>query len=199
MVILEIILIIYIYGLPNFLDDLRSMFGYPRTWLGRIFGPTGYYIQGIWCFLAPLQITILFIVVLFTQISHNLTYGKDKRLYEYPGWAIGLGWLISIIPILLLPIMAVYNLLKFRQKRKVQGLDTCGPTFVVQRGVIEPKIQNKMKVILLHVLQIIVPMLHFFPKNGGKLRSLGNHFYKRFFVSKQLCHKICLVRWWVGG
>uniref|UniRef100_A0A915LC92 RING-type domain-containing protein n=1 Tax=Meloidogyne javanica TaxID=6303 RepID=A0A915LC92_MELJA len=78
--------------LPNFFDDLRSMFGYPRTWLGRIFGPTGYYIQGIWCFLAPLQITILFIVVLFTQISHNLTYGKDKRLYEYPNWAIGLGW-----------------------------------------------------------------------------------------------------------
>uniref|UniRef100_A0A915M4C9 Uncharacterized protein n=1 Tax=Meloidogyne javanica TaxID=6303 RepID=A0A915M4C9_MELJA len=119
MVILEIILIIYIYGLPNFLDDLRSMFGYPRTWLGRIFGPTGYYIQGIWCILAPLQITVLFIVVLFTQISHNLTYGKDKRLYEYPGWAIGLGWLISIIPISLLPIMAVYNLLKFRQKRKL--------------------------------------------------------------------------------
>ncbi|KAL7076769.1 hypothetical protein ACQ4LE_003942, partial [Meloidogyne hapla] len=118
MVILEIILIIYIYGLPNFVEDLRSMFGYPRTWIGRLFGPTGYYIQGIWCFLAPLQITILFVVVLFTQISHNLTYGKGKRLYEYPNWAIGLGWLISIIPILLLPIMAIYNLLKFKRKGK---------------------------------------------------------------------------------
>ncbi|KAF7639037.1 hypothetical protein Mgra_00001564 [Meloidogyne graminicola] len=116
MVILEIILIVYIYGLHNFLDDLRSMFGYSTNWLGHLFGPTGYYIQAIWCFLAPLQ--ILFIIVLITQISHNLTYGKGKRLYEYPTWAIALGWLISFIPILLLPLMIIYNLWKFKNKGK---------------------------------------------------------------------------------
>uniref|UniRef100_A0A914NDK7 Transporter n=1 Tax=Meloidogyne incognita TaxID=6306 RepID=A0A914NDK7_MELIC len=74
MVILEIILIIYIYGLPNFLDDLRSMFGYPRTWLGRIFGPTGYYIQGIWCFLAPLQITEVISASKFQICSYSYSY-----------------------------------------------------------------------------------------------------------------------------
>uniref|UniRef100_A0A914MV17 Uncharacterized protein n=1 Tax=Meloidogyne incognita TaxID=6306 RepID=A0A914MV17_MELIC len=74
MVILEIILIIYIYGLPNFLDDLRSMFGYPRTWLGRIFGPTGYYIQWIWCFLAPLQITEVISASKFQICSYSYSY-----------------------------------------------------------------------------------------------------------------------------
>ena len=58
MLILEIVLVIYIYGLPNYLLDLRSMFGMPRNWLGRIFGPTGYYVQAIWCVLAPLEATV---------------------------------------------------------------------------------------------------------------------------------------------
>ena len=59
---------------------------------------------------------VIFFVVLFTQISHSLTYGKDKRLYEYPKWALGIGWLISCIPLILLPLMVLYNYWKFQQK-----------------------------------------------------------------------------------
>lgn len=28
--------------------------------------------------------------------------------YAYPAWAVGLGWLISLFPILLLPLYAIY-------------------------------------------------------------------------------------------
>ena len=60
-------------------------------------------------------------MVLFTQISHSLTYGKDKRLYEYQKWALGIGWLISCIPLILLPLMVLYNYWKFQQKGLVRN------------------------------------------------------------------------------
>uniref|UniRef100_A0A914I3U4 Uncharacterized protein n=1 Tax=Globodera rostochiensis TaxID=31243 RepID=A0A914I3U4_GLORO len=118
MLILEIVLVVYIYGIRNYLADLRLMFGKSRHLLGKLFGPTGYYIRFVWLFLAPLQASVIFVFVLVTQIGHNLTYGKEKRLYTFPAWANGIGWMISCLPLLLLPLLVLYNLWKFARKGK---------------------------------------------------------------------------------
>ncbi|KAL3097507.1 hypothetical protein niasHS_003955 [Heterodera schachtii] len=118
MLLLEIVLVIYVYGVRNYLADLRLMFGTSRHLLGKIFGPTGYCIRFVWMFLAPFQTLVIFFFVLLTQIGHNLTYGKKKRLYDFPNWAIGVGWLISSLPLLLLPLFVLFNLWKFARKGK---------------------------------------------------------------------------------
>lgn len=48
-----------------------------------------------------------------------MTYGKDKRIYYFPDWAILVGWVISTIPLFLLPALIVYNLVKFRIQGRV--------------------------------------------------------------------------------
>jgi hypothetical protein len=63
--------------------------------------------------------------VLTTQIGYNLTYGKGKRLYDYPRWATDIGWLISCIPLSLLPLMVFYNLWKFQNKNQVLLASHC--------------------------------------------------------------------------
>lgn len=45
-----------------------------------------------------------------------MTYGKDKRLYTFPDWAIAVGWVISLVPLITLPLLVFYNLVKFRQQ-----------------------------------------------------------------------------------
>jgi hypothetical protein len=95
------------------------MMGHPKTLCGKIFGPSGFYIQFIWKYLALIATCLICIVIFITQIGSSLTYGKGKRLYVYPGWAIYLGWLISLVPVVLLPTFVVYNLLKFRSQGKV--------------------------------------------------------------------------------
>jgi hypothetical protein len=52
-------------------------------------------------------------------MGSSLSYGKGKRLYSYPDWAIGLGWFISLVPVFFLPAFVLYNIWKFKQQGKV--------------------------------------------------------------------------------
>lgn len=95
------------------------MMGYPKNLLSRIFGPTGYYVQFIWTFLAPTVCAIMFVLSLTTQITYNMTYGKGARLYTFPNWSTALGWILSIIPLFFIPAFILYNLRKFYAKGMV--------------------------------------------------------------------------------
>lgn len=99
--------------------DIESMMGEAKTLKSRLFGPSGLYIQFVWKYLAPTATCLICIVIFITQIGSSLTYGRGKRLYTYPGWAILLGWFISLVSLLFLPIFVVYNIWKFKQQGKV--------------------------------------------------------------------------------
>ncbi|KAI6229062.1 Snf-9 [Aphelenchoides fujianensis] len=118
-VFLEVVTVIYVYGAENWLADLRSMIGPARSKIGEIFGPTGHYVLFVWRVIAPLLAIVIFIFSLMTQISNDLTYGKGGRLFVLPHWCIGFGWIVTIIPLFALPIFALYNWNKFRNR----GLD----------------------------------------------------------------------------
>jgi hypothetical protein len=45
LVLLELVLVVYIYGLRHYLADLRWMMGAPASPLGRVFGPSGYWVS----------------------------------------------------------------------------------------------------------------------------------------------------------
>lgn len=58
LILCELVLICYVYGIQNYVHDLGSMFGYPENRLGKIFGHTGLYFKFIWCVVAPVCISV---------------------------------------------------------------------------------------------------------------------------------------------
>uniref|UniRef100_A0A915E8C5 Uncharacterized protein n=1 Tax=Ditylenchus dipsaci TaxID=166011 RepID=A0A915E8C5_9BILA len=92
------------------------MFGSPTTKLAAIIGPSGKYVTFVWRFLCPLQAVIIFTFSLLTQITYDMTYGKGSRVYVLPRWSVGLGWFISLLPLLWLPAAAAYRAYAFRRK-----------------------------------------------------------------------------------
>ncbi|CAD5211986.1 unnamed protein product [Bursaphelenchus xylophilus] len=116
---LEAVLVSYIYGIEDFIADLRSMFGPPKNRWGSIFGRTGLYVKTIWRFLAPVMWIILTAFTLYTQTTNGgISIGKGTRKYVLPDWCTALGWCISVIPLFCLPGFALINFLVFRKQGK---------------------------------------------------------------------------------
>ncbi|KAI1705492.1 sodium:neurotransmitter symporter family domain-containing protein [Ditylenchus destructor] len=145
---LESILICYIYGCQNYLSDLRYMIGLPVTRLGRIFGPTGKYISFVWRFICPVQALIIFVFSLLTQITYDLTYGKGSRLYVLPRWSVALGWCLSLLPLLWVPIFFIYRVVVFKKSntsmRELFRLQPEWPTYSERTLKSLPNDQRKL-------------------------------------------------------
>lgn len=131
LIIMELILVVHIYGLDNYIKDVKFMMGEPKNILGKMFGPTGHYVRFVWKYIAPLESAAIFVVVLYTQIGNEMTYGKGPREYKYPDWAILFGWALSLIPLLSLPLFVLYNLQKFHRQGKVRK-SYCSQIIVVR-------------------------------------------------------------------
>uniref|UniRef100_A0AC34FYW4 Uncharacterized protein n=1 Tax=Panagrolaimus sp. ES5 TaxID=591445 RepID=A0AC34FYW4_9BILA len=52
------IFVCYVYGIRNYIKDLRSMFGYPTSFFGKIFGKSGWYFIIVWSIVAPVCISL---------------------------------------------------------------------------------------------------------------------------------------------
>jgi len=99
----ELIILSHIYGIQNFLDDVKRMIKI-KTSDGK---PTNLQVWGksvlffIFTTLSPLIISVILIV---SWSSHEpLTKGD----YVYPGWANDLGWAIAMIAICAVPFVAL--------------------------------------------------------------------------------------------
>jgi len=98
--LMELIIISYIYGYANYIDDLFEMTGfrglYMMKWPMAVF----------YCFLSPLAIAIIFV---FSWYNYEPLKVGD---YVFPGWANGIGWLIAMTAILAVPFMAVVTVVR---------------------------------------------------------------------------------------
>ncbi|XP_066561896.1 sodium- and chloride-dependent GABA transporter 2 [Amia ocellicauda] len=86
----------WVYGADRFLDNIEDMIGY-RPWL--VFSLC-------WRFFTPIvcMATFTFSLVQWSPLTMNGSY-------VYPGWAYGLGWLLALSSIVLLPLWVLYSLL----------------------------------------------------------------------------------------
>ncbi|KAK3863344.1 hypothetical protein Pcinc_030881 [Petrolisthes cinctipes] len=90
----ELIAISWVYGVDNFMDDIKLMLGFQPF--------PFYYWRTVWKFITPLSV---FVILIFTFIDYSpSTYGK----YQYPVWADVLGWLISFSCIGAVPVRAAW-------------------------------------------------------------------------------------------
>lgn len=94
----ELIIVSYVYGINNYLADLKHMVGFdPQDWLKYPF-------LFVYMFLSPL---IILIILIFSWVSYN---PYESGGYVYPDWANAVGWIIALTAILAVPIMAVVQI-----------------------------------------------------------------------------------------
>ncbi|XP_029647898.2 sodium- and chloride-dependent glycine transporter 1-like [Octopus sinensis] len=87
----ECLTICYIYGYKRFADDIEMMLGKKPSVYWRI----------CWCFVTPF---ILFVVIVSKAIQYKVV---TLHSYVYPRWAQTIGWLIVIIPLVIIPVYFV--------------------------------------------------------------------------------------------
>ncbi|XP_011633124.1 LOW QUALITY PROTEIN: sodium- and chloride-dependent glycine transporter 1 [Pogonomyrmex barbatus] len=95
--IIECILVAWVYGADRFLNDIQQMIG-PRSRLWRFFW------TWMWKVVTP---AALFFIFCFNWVEYEpLKYGT----YVYPKWADILGWVISMLPILVIVALLIDQL-----------------------------------------------------------------------------------------
>ena len=106
----ESLVIPYVYGWRRFCDDIEYMTG----------ARPNMYLIITWSFVAPALLTFLLVA--------NLVRYKEPLYdgtYAYPPWAIGLGVVIMILPILAMPIWAIYYALHTMKVWTVCSFELC--------------------------------------------------------------------------
>ncbi|KAK3106826.1 hypothetical protein FSP39_000767 [Pinctada imbricata] len=95
----ESLAVAYVYGADRFLTDIEQMLGWrPHdAW------------KYSWKFVAP--VALLFIMI-FTWVDFK---PSSYNTYVFPGWADGVGFMLSIMSILAIPITAIYMILMKRR------------------------------------------------------------------------------------
>lgn len=94
--ITECILVAWIYGADRFLNDVQQMIG-PRGRLWRFFW------TWMWKVITP---AALFFILCFNWVKYEpVKYGT----YIYPKWADVLGWVISMLPVLVIVGLAIVS------------------------------------------------------------------------------------------
>ncbi|KAI1892384.1 hypothetical protein AGOR_G00132810 [Albula goreensis] len=93
----ECIAVAWVYGVDNFYDAIEDMIGYrPNPWM-----------KWSWTVITPLLCMGCFI---FSLVKYKpLTYNK---VYQYPDWAIGLGWFLALASMICIPMVVVIKIIQ---------------------------------------------------------------------------------------
>ncbi|KAG2470414.1 SC6A6 protein, partial [Polypterus senegalus] len=91
----ECVAVAWVYGADNFYDAIEDMIGYrPNPWM-----------KWSWSVITPVLCVSCFIFSLakYTPLRYNKTY-------EYPEWAIGLGWTMALSSMICIPVVVVIKI-----------------------------------------------------------------------------------------
>ena len=113
--IIELVIVSWMYGINRFCDNIKEMeIKIPKFMM--------YYWKACWCVITPLTLGVLLII----QFVKHKPYKSND--YVFPDGIQALGWMISFSSVLIIPIIAVYQVI-IRQKRgKDLGWDLIQPT-----------------------------------------------------------------------
>ncbi|KAJ8257949.1 hypothetical protein GJAV_G00191500 [Gymnothorax javanicus] len=93
----ECVAVAWVYGADNFYDGIEDMIGYrPNPWM-----------KWSWMFITPVLCMgcFLFSLVRYQPLRYN-------KVYEYPEWAIGLGWVLALSSMICIPMVVVIKIIR---------------------------------------------------------------------------------------
>ena len=105
---LEVFLVSWMYGTDRFVEDIEEM--------GMmLWGPIKWYWVFCWKAITPL----ILIVLVVMQFKNGISVSYEK--YKFPDAVNGLGWLISLSSVLMLPLLAARQIIRRHRKGKKLG------------------------------------------------------------------------------
>ncbi|XP_041104372.1 sodium-dependent neutral amino acid transporter B(0)AT3-like [Polyodon spathula] len=116
----EIISVVYIYGIGRFNDDIEWMTGRRPN----------LYWQATWRVISPLMLLIVFLAYIVVQVQQPATYEAWNPNYinfpmtetlDYPGWVFAICVLLSSVPCIFIPIVALYRFIQWIMRRVHQS------------------------------------------------------------------------------
>ncbi len=102
----EVVAIVWVYGANRLARNVRDMTGELPN----------FYIRGCWLVAAPCLIMAIWIFSLADYEAPTYNNGQ----YIFPGWSIGMGWAISSLSLLAIPILAVIAVVKAKGDNIIQ-------------------------------------------------------------------------------
>ena len=100
--LVEVLAISWVYGVDRFLEDIRRMIGW--TGLEPFYKLHRIYWTWIWKVVTP---TLLLVILVASAIEYKpMSYGD----VIFPGWANGLGWVVSGVSVLCIPTVMVVKI-----------------------------------------------------------------------------------------
>ncbi|XP_048776130.2 uncharacterized protein LOC125680508 isoform X2 [Ostrea edulis] len=109
----------WIYGVRHFCNDIKHMIGHY----------VGYWWKAMWCIISP---TIITFIIIFSSIGYK-SLSEKYNSDSYPPWSEVLGFMITCIPLLAIPLWIVCKLalskgkLITRLKKLCQAESSWGP------------------------------------------------------------------------
>uniref|UniRef100_A0AC34Q1N1 Uncharacterized protein n=1 Tax=Panagrolaimus sp. JU765 TaxID=591449 RepID=A0AC34Q1N1_9BILA len=133
--LMQIIIVCYVYGVTNFLEDVAEMLRVePKTdviyksklaryWyrIKRFWGPTGTYVKWTWCFFSPIILSALLLASIFK-------YGRVHFSTAIVPWAYELvAWIVMIGPLFVVPFTCFYTIYEaYRRGKSLKTVIDCG-------------------------------------------------------------------------
>ncbi len=87
---LQVIVVPWIYGTEQFICDIEAMIGKKPRWFWKMWTIS-------WKFICPI---VLISVIIATMVIKGKELSVNRIIY--PGWAHGIGWVITCIPLALI-------------------------------------------------------------------------------------------------
>jgi len=113
--IIELILVSWLYGVDNFLDNIREMkMNLPK--------PVEWYWKICWTVVTPLLLTL--VLVLQFVFAEDVKYGE----YKFPEEVQALGWIIGCTSTAFIPAIGIWQYIRRNRKGKNIGLAMFKPT-----------------------------------------------------------------------
>ncbi|XP_030202407.1 sodium-dependent neutral amino acid transporter B(0)AT3-like isoform X2 [Gadus morhua] len=113
----ELIGVIYFYGMQKFSDDILFMTGKRPNIFWRV----------CWRFISPLYLLVVFLAYVVIQTQEHPQYPAwnpdydhfpETEAKDYPGWVFAIIVILSVFPVISIPLVAIYRLIRCGLNRK---------------------------------------------------------------------------------
>uniref|UniRef100_A0A8C2X9D7 Transporter n=1 Tax=Cyclopterus lumpus TaxID=8103 RepID=A0A8C2X9D7_CYCLU len=129
----EITAVIYVYGMKNFSEDIYFMTGKKPNMFWK----------ACWMVISPLMLLVVLIFYIIVQAQKHPTYPTWNPDYEqfpkteakpYPDWVFAIIILLSVVPVIPIPLVALYKLICCRiKKSSADPNPSCDDGFEVEK------------------------------------------------------------------